>query len=243
MGFIGPGDSLFLRGILKRSFGAKDHLFCLMRIFACMASTLDGKIGPAGASSFVSITSPADLEHLKKVRDQADGILFGAETYRTWPKVHRGTSLDHRPHHFILSRTMDLAMGTPLMDAVDIPVTVIGAGPSRPGEELGERVDFISVSEGPKGMGEIIKEISKLGIDQLLIEGGGRILQQFIGAGLVDDLYLTLSPRIMGDPAAPALLGDAQLDQQVTTEILSCTQKDQEIYLHLKLKYDAHQSR
>lgn len=206
-----------------------------MRIFACMASTLDGKIGPADATSFVSITSPTDMEHLKKVRDQADGILFGAETYRTWPKVHRGTNTEHNPHHFILSRSLDLPLNTPLMEETNIPVTVFSSNPQKGQAGLLNRLNIVGIPEGPAAIVQICEDIASRGVQSLLIEGGGIILNQFIQAGLLEELYLTLSPRIMGDPSAPGLLGDTILNAKVSTEILSCRQKGNELYLHLKL--------
>ena len=205
-------------------------------IFACMASSLDGKIGPANVDRFVSITSRRDLEHLKSIRDQADGILFGAETFRTWPKVHRGHSEDHHPRHFILSRSLDLDFTAPLFQDPRIQITLFSPTATQ-NLELPENVRLVRLPEGERQMDLILTHIKSLGIRNLMVEGGGRILNQFLAAGALQELYLTVSPMVIGDPQAPGLLGSTSLPTPVRFSVLSQEIHDSEVYLHLRVDY------
>jgi 2,5-diamino-6-(ribosylamino)-4(3H)-pyrimidinone 5'-phosphate reductase len=44
-------------------------------------------------------------------------------------------------------------------------------------------------------------------VGTLLCEGGGDLAAQLFAAGAVDELYLTLVPRVLGGARAPTLVG------------------------------------
>jgi len=210
-----------------------------MRVFACMASTLDGKIGPAGVEQFVSISSPHDLQHLERLRDQADGILFGAGTYRAWPRVHAGRNKSHKPHHFIMSRSLKLNTDTPLFQDPDTLVTIFTSTSKPSTDRFPERVSVVVCPEGPGQVASIMAHVRGLGVTSLLVEGGGKILSRFIEAQILQELYLTLVPTLMGQPNAPELLGGLELSKTHQFQIISNKQVGNELYLHLKLDYSS----
>jgi len=207
-----------------------------MRIFACMASSLDGKIGPANVDQFVSITSRYDMEHLKSLRDDADGILFGAETFRTWPKVHQGHDQTKKQHHFMMSRRLNFDVNTPLFQAFNTPLTIFTPTKSSD-HNFPDQVEVVNTPAGAKQLPFIVKYIGALGCKSLLIEGGGRILHQFIETQLLQELYLTIAPKIIGDSKAPGLLGNQIILNSPEIKVFSSRQVDDEVYLHLGLSY------
>jgi len=209
-----------------------------MRIFACMASTVDGKIGPAGVERFISISSKRDLIHLQEIRDQADGILFGAETFRTFPRVHVARAKKEPAHHFILSRSLDLDLEAPLFQDRSVPVTIFTPDPQKKELQLPEQARLIAVGASRNMMHEIAGHIQNMGIRNLLVEGGGHVLNQFISAGLLEELYLTLSFRIIGSSTAPGLTGNARFNNTPRLQVLSKEQHDNEVFLHLGLNYE-----
>ena len=210
----------------------------IMSIFACMATTSDGKIGPAGVDHFVAIGSRYDMENLISLRDEADGILFGASTFRTWPKVHRGNNPNQNAHHFIMSRSLDLDFNAELFQFPEIPITIFSgstSGASRP--SLPKHVDIVSTPDEPSQIDQILRHVASCGVKSLLIEGGGHILHKFIDAQTLDELYLTLVPSVIGDEMAPALLGGQRLAQPPLIKILNSKQVGSEVFLHLKIDY------
>jgi len=183
-----------------------------MRVFACMATTLDGKIGPANVDHFVAIGSKYDMENLISLRDEADGILFGASTFRTWPKVHRGNNPKRNAHHFIMSRSLDLDFQAELFQYPEIPITIFsGTENITPGQPPPDHVEVISIPDQPGQIDLILKHVAQCGVESLLIEGGGHILHKFITAQVLEELYLTLVPTVIGNERAPALLGGQRL--------------------------------
>ncbi len=207
-----------------------------MRIFACMASSLDGKIGPANVDRFVSITSPYDMEHLKSLRDEADGILFGAGTFRTWPKVHRGHDRSKNQHHFIMSHSLNLDPATPLFQTPTVPLTLFTT--SKTGSNsFPKHVNVVITPDGTKQLPFIINYIQELGCNGLLVEGGGHILRQFLDAHLLQELFLTVAPTIMGQPEAPELLSGPALSVPPKIQVKTSELVEDELYLHLLLTY------
>lgn len=209
-----------------------------MRVFACMASSLDGKIGPANVHSFVPIGSRADMDHLISLRDEADGILFGASTFRAWPKVHRGKHGDRSSHHFIMSRSLNLDFQADLFQHPEIPVTIF-SGPAKMIDDQGlpPQVAIVSLPEQAGQIEFILQQVADRGVKSLLIEGGGHVLYQFVEAQVLEELYLTLVPRVIGDSSAPALLGAQPLSHPPEIKILDSRQIGHETFLHLQLNY------
>jgi len=209
-----------------------------MRVFACMATSLDGKIGPAGMDHFVAIGSRYDMEHLISLRDDADGILFGASTFRTWPKVHRGNNPKQNAHHFIMSRRLDLDFDSELFQFPEVPITIFSGSDSQiSGRALPDHVNIVSMPDKAGQINQILKHVAGCGVKSLLIEGGGHILHIFITAQILQELYLTLVPSVIGDEKAPALLGGQRLTKRPHIKILKSRQVEDEIFLHLKLEY------
>ncbi|MGI8767935.1 MAG: RibD family protein [Propionibacteriaceae bacterium] len=59
---------------------------------------------------------------------------------------------------------------------------------------------------GPVDPHRVLADLAGRGIGQLLIEGGGTVNALFLGAGLVDELQLTIAPLVVGEPTAPRWL-------------------------------------
>ncbi len=208
-----------------------------MRIFGCMACTIDGKLGPAETAHFVPITSRQDMVHLKRLRDEADGILFGAATFRAWPKVHEGHDLTLKKQHFILSQSLDLDPRAPLFEDDQSPVTIFTSSPKSLPQEFPEHVKLVHLSQSKAYVPQVMDSITALGITSLLVEGGGQVLHQMVAAEALQELYLTLSPLILGDPQAPALFGGKGFELIPSLKLLDQQQHDHEVYLHLALNY------
>lgn len=203
-----------------------------------MASTLDGRIGPADVDHFVSIGSRYDLQNLIKLRDDASGVLFGASTFRAWPKVHHGTDLQRHLHHFIMSRSLDLDFQSELFQHHEIPVTVFcGAKDVAVPEDLPPHVTLVHIPEGPHQIEQLLEHVAGCGVEALIVEGGGEVLHRLIEAKALDALYLTLVPSVIGNVNAPALLGGRPLAEAPKIKVAESRLVGNENYLHLQFQY------
>jgi riboflavin biosynthesis pyrimidine reductase len=64
---------------------------------------------------------------------------------------------------------------------------------------------LLSAPKGPEGVElvptdpvELVADLHARGLKRLLCEGGPSLLTTLLKAGLVDDLYLTVSPQLVG---------------------------------------------
>jgi 5-amino-6-(5-phosphoribosylamino)uracil reductase len=57
-------------------------------------------------------------------------------------------------------------------------------------------------------MCRISEDLRARGVTRLMIEGGGKVLTQFLTAGLADELHLVVAPFFVGDSRAQRFVGD-----------------------------------
>lgn len=188
---------------------------------ANMVSTLDGAAQHDGRSQ--AISSDADMRIFGTLRALADVVLVGAETVRLEgyrPARARDAFAERRaaagqtpaPAIAVVSASLNLDFSLPLFGsplAQTLILTGAAASPDRirAAEKAGARV--LVAGDGP-GVEppRAIAALAELGLTRQLTEGGPRLLGQFVAAGVLDELCLTLSPlltvggaqRITGGP-------------------------------------------
>lgn len=79
-----------------------------------------------------------------------------------------------------------------------------------------------------------MKRLQQLGLNKLAILGGAELVASLIAVDLVDELWLTICPIILGGRDAPtpiAGIGFTQ-SQARNLKLLEVTQLDAEVFLH-----------
>ena len=145
-----------------------------------MASSLDGRTAaPDGTSRW--ITGEASRRDVHRLRADSDAVLVGAGTVRV----------------------DDPELTVRLDDGVDRaqPLRVVlGSAPAR------ARIQPALELSGD--LGEVLGELGRRGVLQLLVEGGPTVAHDFHAAGLVDRYVLYLAPKIFGgDDGHPLFAG------------------------------------
>ena len=184
-----------------------------------MAMTADGKIATANRA-VSSFGSTRDHEHLLKLRATADAVMAGARTVDS-----AAINLGPGPAKF---RRLRLKNG--LMEN-NLRVIVSGNGSLNPNVEVFKHrfSPIIILTTGRvskaklrqlRALADEVKvcgrqEINfreafcwlrgKWGVQRLLCEGGGGLNDALFRADLVDELHLTICPKIFGGRDAPAI--------------------------------------
>ena len=168
------------------------------------------------------LSNEADLDRVDEVRAGCDAILVGAQTIRQDnPRllVRARTRRDRRvarglkpsPAKVTMTGRADLDPCSNFFATgegeklVYCPTPVAGRARQRLGHvativESGPQVDVRRMCE----------DLHARGVDRLMVEGGGRVHTQFLGADLADELQLVVAPFFVGDSRAPRFVGDAR---------------------------------
>ncbi|MFD7087010.1 pyrimidine reductase family protein [Streptomyces sp. NPDC059896] len=189
---------------------------------ANMVSTLDGAAHQGGRSQ--SISSPADMRVFGTLRALADAVVVGAETVRLEgyrPARARAAFAARRaaagqapaPAIAVVSASLELDFTLPLFAAPLVP-TLILTGAEAPQERIlaAEKagVEVVIAGDGPGADPErVVRALADRGLVRLLTEGGPRLLGQFVAAGLLDELCLTMSPMLTSGYAQRIAAGPA----------------------------------
>jgi 5-amino-6-(5-phosphoribosylamino)uracil reductase len=103
-----------------------------------------------------------------------------------------------------------------------------------------DRTLIANTIEGEIDWIDAFQQLETLGIKRLAILGGGKLVASVLAVGLVDELWLTVCPLILGGADAPTPVeGKGFLaDFAPKLELLAVKQVGQEVFLHYKVDRD-----
>lgn len=124
----------------------------------------------------------------------------------------------------------DTAMLVALRKRFD--AVMIGAGTKRVEgyEGIGRRL--VVVESGPEGRADLpllLRSLREEGVRALLCEGGPTLHGALQAAGLVDELFLTIAPKLSGGGVPPRIL-EGELDDVVPLELVWLLEEDGELF-------------
>ncbi len=179
-------------------------------VFVNMVSTLDGRAQVRGRTR--ELGDEADLEMLLELRSLADAVLIGTGTLRAEGYARLVGSEERRarreaaglaadPTAVLLSRGLDLPWDAGLFAAPEQPVLVYTSAAAEPEvPEIAAPVEVVRLPDPSPAAA--LADLRARGVAALLTEGGPTLNSALLGAGLVDELFLTLAPLITGEAEA-----------------------------------------
>ncbi|HWB69716.1 MAG TPA: dihydrofolate reductase family protein [Solirubrobacterales bacterium] len=179
------------------------------------AATVDGRASIGGVSG--PIGSGADTEMLARLRTRFDAIMIGAGTMRAerYGRAVRDPAkrtererlgLRADPLVVIVSGRLDLPWDAPLFSAGEGRVLLFTASETEPPEtatpvEVVRHAGFVELGAALRHLRE------EQGIRALICEGGPGLHAELEGGGMVDELFLTIAPKLVGGEAPRILEG------------------------------------
>ncbi len=184
-----------------------------------MVTTLDGATATAGRSG--KLGGPGDRQVLLALRSLADVILVGAGTVRAEgygpvrldPSIQEARLLRGQaplPRLAVVSRSLNLDLGTPMFTESDPPPLVVttSASPTAARVEVADRGDLLLAGQGRDvDLGAALASVGEIGARVVLCEGGPSLNGQLLSAGLVDEVCLTVAPWLVGGDSARIVAG------------------------------------
>jgi riboflavin-specific deaminase-like protein len=192
-----------------------------------MVSSLDGKATIDWRTRGLSTELDRQLFH--HLRTQADAVMVGAGTVRIerYGRMAKTDELrDKRereglgrdPLAVIVSARLDLPADLPLLNEPEQRV-VIATGSDATLQGLGDQVEYARVGDDlPLLMAHLREEH---GVRSVLCEGGPTLNFHLLAAGLVDELFLSLNPKLAGGAAALTIVAGRELVEPTELELVS----------------------
>lgn len=193
-------------------------------VFANFVSSLDGAVALAGAGeSGHVISGDSDADHfvMGLLRACADAVVVGAGTLRASPKhlwtaakifppaaaafaeLRRTLGLAEEPRLVVVTGSGELDPASPaLRDAI---VATTQAGEKRLAGTLAPTARLVAFEAGDRmSLAPLFEFLRAEKMELVLTEGGPTLVGTLIAEHLLDELFLTVSPRLFGRYAGDA---------------------------------------
>ena len=193
-------------------------------------ATIEGRSGPIG--------SDADTAMLAELRTRFDAVMIGAGTMRverygqlaakqeTRERRER-TGLSPEPLMVVVSGRLDLPWDAPLFAGGGGEVLIFTSTATEP-PETASSVEVVR-HEGAVNLTAALRYLrEERGVRALLSEGGPHLHEQLQADGLVDELFLTIAPKLSGGEAPRIVEGP--LPEIVDFELGWLLEEDGELF-------------
>jgi riboflavin-specific deaminase-like protein len=254
-----PGDPVLAAEIIE-AFGLRTRPTAdpgRPYVLVNMVSTVDGRASLRGRSG--QIAGGADRELFHALRAAVDGVLVGAGTIRTERygrlisdasrrRLRRERGLRPEPIACVATASVALAPDLPLLAEPDAHVVVL-----TPSEAVLESsaacVEYVRASrDGELDLPRALSQLrERFAVELLLCEGGPHLNRSLLSARLVDELWLSLAPKLAGgDPAdgeALRIVAGEEFEQPLELTLLSVLEHDSQLFLRYGVSARARVSR
>jgi riboflavin-specific deaminase-like protein len=210
-----------------------------------MVATVDGRATVAGRTA--QISSAPDRQMFHALRTRVDAIMVGAGTIRIerYGRIVRDPELRGRrralglaedPVAVIVSASLGVPPDVPLLQAPEQEVVIVTAGEGEL-EGCAAQVSYLRASPGvPLSLREMLGRLrAEHGIRTVLCEGGPHLNGSLLTEGLVDELFLSVSPTIAGGAGALSIVMGAELADTVDARLLWLLESGGELFCRYAL--------
>lgn len=214
-------------------------------VYINMATTVDGKITSA-AREYPRFASEHDRRNMDILRARADAILVGAGTIRAdnpsllvrddgMREYRRSLGKPNGPMKVLV--TAGAAIGTDyrFFTEEDGGERLIATVEEVPGDQLAPfegKAEVLRIGRGSVDLPALLAELKRRGVERLLAEGGGEMNWQLFDDDLVDELFITVAPSLLGGRDAPtAVEGEGfTMERQLRMRLLEMRREEDEIF-------------
>jgi riboflavin-specific deaminase-like protein len=204
-----------------------------------MAATADGRVSIGGRSA--PVAGAADRELFHHLRTQADAVMAGAGTARVerYRRVTKNDELAARRERdalaVLVSGSLDLPVDLPLLADASSRVVIVTASNSSI-EGVAADVSYIRQPRDGTLASAMRSLRTDYGIRSVLCEGGPHLNSGLFHEGLVDELFLCVSPRIAGEPSEPASLEGIALPAPVDLDLITLHEAEQHLFFRYRVR-------
>jgi len=150
-----------------------------------MAQSLDGKIATRTGNS-KWITSESARAYVQALRGKSDAVMVGANTVlKDDPSLCCKIPGAKQPVKVVVGGKASLPVSAKIFCNTDKSKVIVATGPN-----------------GKVDLKNLLKKLGKMGLTNILVEGGGELAASFIDGCFVDKYLFFIAPKIIGGRSA-----------------------------------------
>jgi riboflavin-specific deaminase-like protein len=201
-----------------------------------MVSSLDGKATLDWRTK--GLSSDLDRELFHHLRTQADAVMVGAGTVRE-ERYGRMTKTDElrqkRVNEGLVPDALAVIVSGRLVLPPDLPLlndpeqrVVIATGSEDELPGLKGDVEYVRTGDDLPRLMSYLHE--RHGVRSVLCEGGPTLNSFLFAADLVDELFLSLSPKLLGGAATLTIVAGRELVEPLEPDLVSVAEAGDELF-------------
>jgi 2,5-diamino-6-(ribosylamino)-4(3H)-pyrimidinone 5'-phosphate reductase len=199
-----------------------------------MIATVDGRAAVNGTAS--GLGSDLDRRLMRELRAEADVVLHGASTVRADPlsarvppdlveeRVARGQTA--QPIGAIITASGDLPVEHPYYESPTLIYITSEASIS----PSGPTIEVVRVRD----VDALVRDLHARGMRRIICEGGPTLNASLFEAHLVDEIFFTIAPRVVGGGGVLTMVEGGAFDA-VPLELRSIERHGSELFLRYRV--------
>jgi riboflavin-specific deaminase-like protein len=208
-------------------------------------ASADGHAAFQGRSRWLSDDADRELFHV--LREHVDAVMAGTGTLRAErygrmvrdPERRRrraAAGLNPEPLAVVMSRSGDVPVDIPLFADSGSRVAVFTPAPLDT-SGASAHVDVVRLDPGELTLTTMMRRLrSAFDVRSLLCEGGPTLFGALLQEDLVDELFLSLAPKLTGGGSAPAITSGAELAELRRLSLVWVLELDGALYLRYAVR-------
>lgn len=205
-------------------------------LYINMAATIDGKIviGDIGGTAS-GVGGKTDQILFRRLQSRCDAAMIGSSTLRAGTVIY-----PEEISRYVVTAHGKLPMENrfftdcPSKAWVIAPVSL----PDSEKKRIRRKVNLLEAGETAVDIRAALKVMKRdHGVNRLLCEGGGKLNDTLLREGIVDELFLTISPKLKGGSNLPTTVGGTGFPpgQYLNAYLVSVYRDESELYLRYRL--------
>ncbi len=183
-------------------------------------ATLEGRSAP--------LSSEGDRVMFHTLREKVDAVIAGTGTLRTeryGPLIRNPDARERRvksghdpePLACVVTRSGDVPTDIPLFADEESRIVLFTAPPA---PALSDNVEVVELDPGELTLTTALRHLRRHhGVQQLLCEGGPTLFAALLHEQLIDELFLTIAPRLAGGGQGPTITSGPSLAEPAELRI------------------------
>ena len=188
-----------------------------MHVVVNAAMSADGKLSTREREQ-IAISGPDDFERVDSLRADSDAVMVGVGTVLADDPsltVDSATRIEARtdqgkppqPARIVADSSLRTPLDARILDDAAETILLVSDGVQQTRRDALEDdgVTVVTAGEGRVDLRTAFVELEAMGLDQVMVEGGGELIFSLFEADLVDELSVFVGSVVIGGRDAPTL--------------------------------------